>query len=72
MSQFLVISQIIISVLLIVLILLQQRGGGLSQVFGGQSSLYRTRRGMERSILIATCVLALLFFVTAVMSTIFR
>ena len=55
------IAQIVIAVLLIGSILLQQRGSGLSAAFGGDSNVYRTKRGIERGLLWATIVLATLF-----------
>lgn len=72
MPHILTITQITISVLLIIAILLQQRGGGLSQVFGGQGGFYRTRRGIERNIFIATIILAFLFLVSAALNVILR
>ena len=54
--------QVILAILLIVCILLQRRGAGLSATFGGDSSSYSTRRGLERTIFYATIVLAFLFF----------
>lgn len=66
-TQLLTIFQIGISILLIIAILLQQRGGGLSATFGGADGggVYRTRRGAEKFIFIATIVLAVFFIVTA-------
>ncbi len=61
------IAQIIISVLLMGGVLLQQRGGGLSGVFGGESSVYATRRGIEKNIFVATMILAALFIVTSIL-----
>ena len=72
MRTILIFSQIIISLLLVGAILLQQRGGGMSQVFGGSGGLYRTRRGVERSVFIGTIVLAVLFLATALLNTIAR
>lgn len=72
MYLFLNIAQIIISVLLVTLILLQQRGGGLSPVFGGEGGVYRTRRGIEKSIFIATIILAALFILTASLNLLIR
>ncbi|MDP3778986.1 MAG: preprotein translocase subunit SecG [bacterium] len=66
------IFQIIISLLLIVGILLQQRGGGLSAVFGGDGNVYRTRRGVEKVVFVATIVLAALFLVTAFLNIYLR
>lgn len=68
MNQILTIAQIVISILLIIVVLLQQRGGGLSPVFGGGGGVYRTRRGMEKTIFIATIILAVLFFATALLN----
>ena len=64
------IIQIIIAILLIMAILLQHRGVGLSEVFGGSGSVYRTRRGLERKLFIITIVLAILFFLIALSSLI--
>ena len=61
------IAQIIVSILLIAVILFQQRGGGLSGVFGGESSVYATRRGIEKGVFAATIILAVLFFVISVL-----
>lgn len=72
MHSFLNIAQIIISVILVILILLQQRGGGLSPVFGGEGGVYRTRRGIERTIFIATIILAGLFLLVAAVNLLIR
>lgn len=68
MSIYLPIIQIIISVLLVISILLQARGSGLSSVFGGESTFYHTRRGMEKVIFWSTIVLAVLFVITNLVS----
>jgi len=68
MRQLLPFIQIAISVLLVAGILLQQRGGGLSSAFGGDGGIYRTRRGVEKIIYRTTIVLAVLFFITALLS----
>ncbi|PLX25652.1 preprotein translocase subunit SecG [Candidatus Parcubacteria bacterium] len=65
MKNILYIVQIIVSVLLIVVILLQQRGSGLGSAFGGESSVYRTKRGAEKIIFRLTIALAALFLLTA-------
>ena len=53
--------QLIIAILLIVTILLQQRGSGLGAAFGGEGSVYRTKRGAEKVIFTFTIILAILF-----------
>lgn len=56
------IAQIVIAVLLMVAILSQSRGAGLSGVFGGSGNIYRTKRGIEKKLFIATIILAVLYF----------
>ena len=68
MTVYLNIIQIIVSVALIVLTVMQSKGGGLGQVFGGDGSFYSTRRGIEKTVHTVTIVLAILFFVTSLVS----
>lgn len=42
-------------------ILLQSRGTGLSSTFGGESTAYRSRRGLERTLFRLTVVLIIVF-----------
>jgi preprotein translocase subunit SecG len=60
--------QIALAVLLICAVLLQQRGVGLSATFGGEGNIYRTKRGLEKGLFIATIVLSILFFGAALAS----
>jgi preprotein translocase subunit SecG len=63
------IIQIIISVSLIVIILVQAKGqGGLGGIFGGDSTVYRTRRGVEKTLFNATIGLSVAFFVISIIS----
>jgi preprotein translocase subunit SecG len=55
------IGQDIIGVFLMIAILMQARGSGLSATFGGDSSVYRSRRGIERRLWQFTILLAVLF-----------
>ena len=67
MSTYLNIVQIILGVALTAIILLQTRTSSMGSVFGGsETSIYRTRRGVERTLFIVTIVLSLLFFIIAV------
>jgi preprotein translocase subunit SecG len=69
MSNTLILAvQVIISILLIASILLQQRGVGLGGAFGGEGNVYRTRRGVERSLFYATIILGIAFVVFAVLA----
>ena len=62
------IIQIVITALLVAVILVQQRGTGLGSTFGGEAGVYRSKRGVERILFIATIVLAILFAVNAIFS----
>ncbi len=62
------IVQVVLAVVLIGLILIQAKGAGLSGVFGGEGNIYRTKRGAEKTIFMATIVLAVLFFVVAIIN----
>ena len=65
MNPILAIGQIIVSIALIAAILMQARGTGLSGTFGGDSAVYRSRRGVERRLWQFTIVLLALFIVFA-------
>src|SRR5688572_22521882 len=60
-NPILALGQIIVSIALIAAILLQARGTGLSGTFGGDSAVYRSRRGVERRLWQFTIVLLILF-----------
>jgi len=62
MIKTLAIIQIVISVILVITILLQSRGTGLGAAFGGESNVYRTKRGIEKTLLVLTIVFGVLFF----------
>ncbi len=68
MNPILAIGQIILSVALMVAILMQAQGTGLSGTFGGDSSVYRSRRGIERRLWQFTIVLLVLFLIFALVS----
>ena len=71
MDPILAFGQIIVSIALIVAILLQARGTGLSSTFGGDSAVYRSRRGVERRLWQFTIVLLILFVVFSLASYVF-
>ena len=68
MNPVLAAGQLIVSIALIAAILLQARGAGLSAAFGGDSSVYRSRRGIERRLWQFTIVLLVLFVVFSAFS----
>ncbi|MDP3800062.1 MAG: preprotein translocase subunit SecG [bacterium] len=59
------IIQIVLAVLLIATVLLQRQGGGLSGAFGGEGEFHHTKRGAEKYLFVATVILSILFFGTA-------
>ena len=71
MNTFLAVGQIIVSIGLIASVLLQARGTGLSGAFGGDSAVYRSRRGVERRLWQFTIILAILFAVFSLASYVF-
>ena len=60
-TSLITIVQLIVSILLMVSILLQQRGSGLSGVLGGDDSVYRSKRGAEKTLFYASIVFAIIF-----------
>jgi len=68
MKNILNIAQIVIAALLMVFILLQARGAGLGGIFGGESGVYQTKRGLEKILFILTIVLAALFLGVALVN----
>ena len=68
MNPILAIAEILVSIGLIASILLQSRGAGLGATFGGESSAYRSRRGVEKTLFQFTIVLAALFVVICLIS----
>lgn len=68
MPTYLIIAQILVSVALITTILFQLHGGGLGGIFGQPDSVYRTRRGLEKTLLKLTITLAVIFVILAVLT----
>jgi preprotein translocase subunit SecG len=67
MAVSLYIIQIILSIAIISLVLLQAKGGGLGSIFGGSGGVYRTKRGVEKTLYQATIGLSVAFFVISLM-----
>ena len=59
-KNLLLIAQVIVAVGLVVCILLQQKGSGVGGVFGGESTAYRSKRGVEKMLHYSTIVFAVL------------
>ena len=68
MNPILALGQLIVSIALIAAILLQARGTGLSGAFGGDSAVYRSRRGVEKRLWQFTIILLALFVIFSIAS----
>ena len=66
MQTYLSIAQIVLSVALILAILLQVHGGGLGGIFGQADTVFRTKRGVERTLFRLTIVLVVLFIAISI------
>ena len=68
MATYLNLAQIVIAVALTAVIMLQTKGAALGGVFGrSDSAVYKTRRGVEKTIFNVTIGLSVVFFVIAVL-----
>jgi len=65
-TTYLNVIQIIVSAVLVVVILLQVRGSGFGEL--GTQSVFRTRRGVEKTLFQATIVLAVVFILVSMWS----
>ena len=68
MATYLDLAQIVIAVALTAVIMLQTKGAALGGVFGqSDSAVYKTRRGVEKTIFNVTIGLSVVFFVMAIL-----
>jgi len=65
LPTYLLVAQILVAIALIVAVMLQLHGGGIGGIFGQSDSVYRTRRGVEKTLLRVTIILAIVFVVFA-------
>lgn len=68
METYLNIAQIILATAVIIAVLLQVRGGGLGGIFGQADTVYRTKRGAEKTLFQLTIVLVALFLVVSIVA----
>ncbi len=72
MDTFFMIATIIIATTLIGIVLLQGQGSGLGSAFGGDAGIYRTRRGVEKTMFNLTIILASLFLLLSLVTVALR
>jgi preprotein translocase subunit SecG len=68
MQTYLNVAQIILSSALIIAVLLQIKGGGLGGIFGQADTVYRTKRGAEKTLFQLTIVLVVLFLIVSIVA----
>jgi preprotein translocase subunit SecG len=61
MQTYLTIAQMVLSVALVIVLMLQVRGGGLGGIFGQPDTVYRTKRGVEKTLFQFTIIIVVLF-----------
>jgi preprotein translocase subunit SecG len=66
MQTYFSVAQIILSSALILAVLLQIKSGGLGGIFGQPDTVYRTKRGMEKTLFQFTIILAILFVIISI------
>jgi preprotein translocase subunit SecG len=69
-APYIQVIQIVVSIAIVAVILVQAKGsGGLGGIFGGEGrGVYRTRRGVEKTLFNVTVGLAVLFFFISIAS----
>ena len=66
MQFYLNIAQIVVAAALIIAILMQVKGGGLGGIFGQADTVYRTKRGVEKTLFQMTIALTVVFVALAI------
>ncbi len=68
MQTYLNIAQIVLSIAIILSVMLQVRGGGLGGIFGNPDTVWRTKRGVEKTLFQLTIVLIVLFLIVSIVT----
>ncbi len=68
METFVLIAQLLLGIIISVLVILQTQSSGAGSVFGSDTSVYRTRRGLEKTLYQATIVVGVLFFIISIVA----
>jgi preprotein translocase subunit SecG len=66
MTTYLLIAQCVVAAALIAVVTMQVRGGGLGGIFGQAETVFRTRRGVEKSLFQFTIGLTIIFVIICV------
>lgn len=68
MKNFLLVLNIVLSVLIVIFILVQGRGAGLGSAWGGGGEMFQTRRGMEKILLWLTSIGIVVFLAVSLIN----
>jgi preprotein translocase subunit SecG len=68
MSVYFSAALILIAIALVLSILFQVKGGGLGGIFGQADTVYRTKRGVEKTLFQLTIALAVIFVVVSILA----
>lgn len=68
MQTYLSVALIVISLGLIFTILLQVKGGGLGGIFGQPDTVFRTKRGIEKTLYQLTVALMIIFIIVSIIA----
>ncbi|MCY4522884.1 MAG: preprotein translocase subunit SecG [Caldilineaceae bacterium] len=70
--DFMLVAIVVLAVALVAIILVQAQDAGLGSMFGGDSSIYRTRRGLEKVVFNVTIALATSFMLLSLLTVILQ
>ena len=72
MTVYLYLAQIVLGIAIIAIVLVQSKDAGMSNMFGGGGDMgvYRTRRGVEKTLFNATIVLGSVFMLLCLVTVI--
>lgn len=68
LTPYLNVAQIVISLVLIALILMQTRGTGFAASYSPDTSIFRTRRGVEATLFQLTIIVGAMFVIISIAS----
>ena len=67
---YLNVAQIVISLVVVALILMQTRGTGFASGYSADTSIFRTRRGLERTVFHLTITVGVVFVIMSILSVV--
>ena len=65
MTVYLYLAQIVLGIAIIAIVMIQSKNAGMSNMFGGGGDMgvYKTRRGVEKTLFNATIILTTVFMI---------